>query len=250
MQLIPSLAAPTSGPARLRIVGATIVGGILVVGGLALGWLMLGTSFLSRFMPSGRLEPTEAVVGALAWGIALFAPAAVLVVGASRLAAVADAILSSRPRPTPAARLAGQLGDEYAVGSRVRLPDGRLIPELVIGPFGAAVIEELPPSRATRRNGSAWEVRGPRGRWLPLENPLERASRDAEAVRRWFAHDDRDFVVKVYAAVVAGDHTVDRTPTCAVIESSQIPAWLLSLPAQRSLGEARRAQLVARLRGE
>jgi hypothetical protein len=229
---------------------ATIVGGILVVGGLALGWLMLGTSFLSRFMPSGRLEPSEALVGALAWGVALFAPAAVLVVGASRLATVADAIVSSRPRPTPAARLAGQLGDEYAVGSRVRMPDGRLIPELVIGPFGAAVIEELPPIRATRHRGSMWEVRGPRGRWLPLENPLDRASRDAEAVRRWFAHDDRDFLVKVFAAVVASDDTVERTPTCAVIQSSQIPAWLRSLPAQRSLSESRRAQLVDHLRGE
>jgi hypothetical protein len=249
MQLIPTLVAPTSGRARLRIVGATMVGGILVVGGLALGWLMLGTAFLSRFMPSGRLEPAEAVVGAVAWGVALFAPAAVLVVGASRLATVADAIVSSRPRPTPAARFAGQLGDEYAVGSRVRMPDGRVIPELVVGPFGAAVIEELPPSRATRRHGTAWEVRGPRGRWLPLENPLDRASRDAEAVRRWFAHDDRDFVVKVHAAVVASDQVVDRTPTCAVIQASQIPAWLLSLPAQRSLTEYRRAQLVAHLRG-
>jgi hypothetical protein len=250
MQLIPSLAAPASGPGRLRIISATIVGGVLVVGGLGLGWLMIGTSFLSRFMPSGRLEPVEAVVGALAWGVALFAPAAVLVVGGARLASVVDAIVSSRPRPTPAARLAGQLGDEYAVGSRVRMPDGRLIPELVIGPFGAAVIEELPPSRATRHRGSVWEVRGPRGRWLPLENPLERATRDAEAVRRWFAHDDRDFVVKLYAAVVASDQVVDRTPTCAVIQAAQIPAWLLSLPAQRSLSEARRAQLIDHLRGE
>jgi hypothetical protein len=174
----------------------------------------------------------------------------VLVVGGARLASVVDAIVSSRPRPTPAARLAGQLGDEYSVGSRVRMPDGRVIPELVIGPFGAAVIEELPPSRATRHRGSVWEVRGPRGRWLPLENPLERATRDAEAVRRWFAHDDRDFVVKLYAAVVASDQVVDRTPTCAVIQASQIPAWLLSLPAQRSLSEARRAQLVDHLRGE
>jgi hypothetical protein len=130
------------------------------------------------------------------------------------------------------------------------MPEGRIIQELVLGPFGAAVIEELPPSRATRHRGHAWEVRGPRGRWLPLENPVERASRDAEAVRRWFAHEDRDFVVKVYAAVVASDQTVERSATCAVIEPSQIPAWLLSLPAQRSLSESRRDQLVAHLRGE
>jgi hypothetical protein len=250
MQLIPSIAAPKTGRARLRVVFDTIVGALLVAIGLILCWLVLGTPLLSRFLPGSRIEPDEAIIGVVAWGLALFAPAAFLVIGASRLGAVAFAIVSARPRPTPASRLAGQLGDEYVVASGVPLPDGRIIPEIVLGPFGAAVIEELPPSRATRNRGQAWEVRGPRGEWLPFENPLDRAARDAERVRRWFAHDDRDFVVKVYAAVVSAGQAVDRTPTCAVIEPSQIPAWLLSLPAQRSLSETRRAQLVANLRGE
>lgn len=248
MQLIPSMTAPTTGRARLHVVVATVAGGTLVAGGLGLGWLMLGTSFLSTFTPAGRHEPSEAVIGMAAWALALFAPAAFLVVGAARLAAVADAIVSARPRRTPASRLARQLGDEYVVATRVRLPDGRVVPELVLGPFGAAVIEELPPARASRHRGPVWEVRGPRGKWIPLENPFERATRDAERVRRWFAHDDRDFLVKVYAAVVSSDQAVERTATCAVIEPAQIPAWLQSLPPQRTLNESRRAQLVATLR--
>ena len=78
---------------------------------------------------------------------------------------------------------------------------------------------------------------------------LDRASRDAERVRRWLAHDERDYVVRVYAAVVATDPAQPRTPTCAVITASQLEPWLRSLPVQRSLNEARRAQLLAMLRG-
>lgn len=240
----PFLTARAPGRTRLRLAVGLLVGAALVVGGLALAFLMLGTPFLSTFTPTGRPEPAQMAMGALAWAVALIAPAAVLVVGAARLATVVDTFLSSRPRPSPATRMAAALGPDLLVASRVRLPDGRVIPELVIGPFGAAVIEELPHPRVTRRHGVSWEVRGPRGRWLPLENPLDRASRDAERVRRWAAHEDHDFVLKVYPAVVSSDPTVERSPTCAVISAEQIPAWLRSLPVQRSLTEGRRTRLV------
>ncbi len=81
-----------------------------------------------------------------------------------------------------------------------------------------------------------------------MESPLDRAARDAERVRRWFAHDDQDFLVKVYAAVIAPDTTLPRTPSCAVITKTQIAAWLASLPPQRSLTESRRARLIEDLR--
>jgi hypothetical protein len=238
------MTALARGPGRLRLAVGFAIGASLILGGLVLGWLLLGTSFLSSFTPSGRPGPSQVVVGAIAWAVALIAPATILVVGAARLATVADSVLSSRPRLTPAARRADELGDEHVVASRVRMPDGRVIPELVIGPHGVAVIEELPNPRATRHRGHSWEVRGPRGHWQSLENPLDRASRDADRVRRWAAHEDHDFVVKVYAAVVSTDPTIDRTAMCAVIEAGQIPAWLRSLPAQRSLTASRRARLV------
>jgi hypothetical protein len=240
----PFLTVRATGRARLRLAVGLVVGAALIAGGLALGFLMLGTPFLAAFTPTGRPEPGQAAVGALAWAVALIAPAAVLVVGAARMATVVDAFLSSRPRQTPASRLAAELGAGHHVAARVRLPDGRVIPELVIGPFGAAVIEELPPARVTRRRGTSWEVLGPRGQWLPFENPLDRATRDAERVRRWAAHEDHDFVLKVYPAVVSSDPTVERTASCAVIAADQIPAWLRSLPLQRSLTEGRRTRLV------
>ena len=48
--------------------------------------------------------------------------------------------------------------------------------------------------------------------------------------------------------VVTADTALPRTPTCAVIGESQLEPWLRSLPAQRSLNDARRTQLLAMLR--
>jgi hypothetical protein len=111
-----------------------------------------------------------------------------------------------------------------------------------------AVFEELPPRAASRHTGGRWEVRLTNGRWVPLENPLDRAARDADRVRRWLADDDRDFLVKVYAAVVGEDGTVPRTPTCAVITRDQIPAFLASLPPQRTLTPSRLERIVDHVR--
>ncbi len=101
----------------------------------------------------------------------------------------------------------------------------------------------MPPPNITRHVGSRWEVRDDRGRWLPIEAPLDRASRDAERVRGWLASDDRDFVVRVYAAIVTDDKTIDRTPACAVVASAELADWIVALPAQRGLNEERRERL-------
>jgi hypothetical protein len=248
MQVIASSHTRLSRPGRSAIVLGAVVGGVLLVGGLAVAWLTFGTPFISRFTPVGRPTTTEIVAGVLAWTFALVAPSAFILAGIARIASLVDALAGSRPRPTPVLRAARSLPDDYVVVSRFRLSDGRIIPDLVLGPFGVAVVEELPPAGATRRHGAAWEVRGPDGRWLPLENPLEKASRDADRVRRWLAQDDNDFVVKVHAAVVARDESVERTDTCAVITQAQIPAWLRALPAQRSLSPSRRERLVELIR--
>ena len=83
---------------------------------------------------------------------------------------------------------------------------------------------------------------------MPYDNPLERAARDAERIRSWVGSEDRDFIVKVYAAVVTSDTSLSRTSACAVISTEQIPAWLASLPPQRSLSADRRADLVAQIK--
>lgn len=235
-------------PRRATLVTGTLVGSVLLFGGMAVAWLAFGTSFISSFTPTGRPEPSEMVAGMLAWTFALIAPATFIIVGLARIVAVFDSVAAQRPRASMVSRLGAVLGDEYVVATRLRLPDGRVLPELVLGPFGAAVIEPLPPAGATRRHGTAWEVRRSDGRWMPLENPLDRATRDAEAVRRWFAHDDTDFIVKSYAAVVGPEGALPRTPTCAMISVDQIPAWILSLPPQRSLTPARRERIVELVR--
>lgn len=232
---------------RADVVRGLAVGGTLFLGAILLGYLIFGTTFLHQFMPSARPAPVEILTGIAAWSFALTAPAGFGLVGAVRLATVLEQA-TYRPRPTPAVRWAAHLGDDCVVATRVRLPDGRIVPEVVVGPFGVAVIEELPPAGAARSRGSAWEARTGDGHWVPIENPLERAARDADRIRRWFAEDDRDFVVKVHAAVVAPDTNLARTPACALITEAQIPAWLAALPAQRSLTSDRREQIVERLR--
>ena len=76
-----------------------------------------------------------------------------------------------------------------------------------------------------------------------MDNPLEQANRDADRVRRWFTIADLDFVVRVYAAVIVGDGSIPRSPTCAVVTPDQLPAWIGALPSQRSLTLARRLRL-------
>lgn len=224
-----------------------LVGLVLVVGGLGLGYVVFASGFVERFS-SPRPGAVQAVAGVTAWAIALVAPALFVIVGAFRLVGTVDDVLAARPRARPAARVAGRLSEDHVVATRVRLPDGRLVPELVAGPFGVAVIEELPPAGATRSRNGHWEVRTSSGAWQPLEHPIDRATRDAERVRRWLAHEDHDHIVKVYAAVVGPEGSLTRTPECAVVTPAQLEAWLAALPPQRSLNADRRARIVDLLR--
>jgi hypothetical protein len=125
--------------------------------------------------------------------------------------------------------------------------DGRPIPELVVGPFGVAVVHPMPPSDRVRRVGDSWEIRTKEG-WAPTEHPRDRAVRDADRVRHWLTNGDLEFVVRVYAAIVAPDTSLPRSPSCAVITAEQIPAWLQALPAQRGLTPGRRNRLVTLVR--
>lgn len=244
MQVIPSR-DPGSRGSLLSVVGGSAFGALLIAVGVWLGFLAFSMSIVDRLMSSLRPGPTEIALGAVAWAVALTAPACFVILGSIRiLRAVEPMSQRSRARRQSLSALAGTLTDDYVAASRVRLPDGRLIPELVVGPHGVAIFEELPPRAASRHTNGRWEVRLTDGRWVPLENPLERATRDADRVRRWLASDDRDFVVKVHAAVIDLDATLPRTPTCAVITRAQIPAFLASLPPQRSLTPSRIQRII------
>jgi len=246
MQLIQQSQAmrPAWGPILL----GSVVGGFLLVGGLALAWVAFATPIVRELSPA-VVRPTtdQMIVGGLVWGLSLVAPPCFAIVGAIRLSMVATTLLS-KPKLGPVTRAIPALGDEYVVAPAIHLPDGRAIRNVVVGPFGVAVIGELPAPRNTRRHGTSWEVRRVDGRWAPMEHPLERCARDAERLRYWIAADDQDFVVKVYAAVVIGDSGLTRTAACAAITTEQIPGWLASLPPQRSLSADRQASVVERIR--
>jgi hypothetical protein len=245
VQLItsPHAARPPLGAVLVGVVA----GSFLLAGGLFLAWVAFATPVLTGLTTTtARPGPAQLALGAAIWGFTLVAPPSFAIVGALRLGRVARAV-TAKPTDRAMTRVAKAIGDEYTAATDVRLPDGRVIRDLVLGPFGLAVVNELPHPRATRHSGLSWEIRQTDGRWVHFENPLERAARDGERVRRWAAATDRDYVVKVFAAVVTSDPTVVRTPTCAVVAPAQIPAWLASLPAARALTADRQAELVEQI---
>lgn len=246
MQVVSSARTPRAVPMR-AIVYAGLASVGFVGGGLLIGWFAFGFGFVGEFM-TPRPTSVQMATGALAWGFALVTPAVFLIVGLARLVDAIDLVALRRRPPRPVAAIARALPPDHVAAARVRLPDGRVVPELVVGPFGIAVIEELPPPERSRDRGGSWEVKAS-GRWVPIENPLERASRDAERVRMWLAHDDRDHVTRVHAAVVDTSGTMSRTPACAVIAPDEILPWLASLPVQRTLTPARIADIVETIRG-
>ena len=250
MQVLTSTHASAGRPSRFAVASAAGFGLTLVVVSAALLYLVFVANFLDRFMPTGRPTTFELVSGALAWTFALTAPAGFGLVGLARIATAIDRARARRPRVTPAARLRRAIGDDHVVVTGVRLPDGsRVLPELVVGPFGAAIIEELPPVGAVMSRGvRSWEVRVGNGYIRTIENPLERAAHDAERVRSWLSPEDGDMILKVYAAVVGNDPNVQRTPSCALIAPTQVAEWLGSLPPQKSLDKGRTDRIVKELR--
>lgn len=226
------------------VIAGTMFGTVLMVIGVVLAYLAYLTPFLTWLVPTGILGPGEMVIGALIWSIALVAPAGFLLLGTSRLARILAAARARIPRRSPPQVALASLPEDIALATGLTLPDGRGISDVVVGPFGAAVFRELPPAHVTRVRDGNWELRTSRG-WAPLENPLDRATRDAERVRRWLAHEDADFVIKVYAAVVAAPGTtIARTPSCAVLTPDQLVAWVMALPPQRSLTAGRRERIL------
>jgi hypothetical protein len=245
MQMIHPTVA--TGPARGPLVAGALVGLILLAGGVVLAYLTLVTPLVSGLTPTAiRPAPDQIFIGAIIWGATFVAPPSFALIGLVRLAHILSVV--RRRNHGLLGPVAAALGDDIAVAPFVRLPEGRIVRNVVAGSYGVAILAELPPTGLSRHTGNTWEIRGANGRWVPFESPLERTARDAEGVRRWIDAEERDFVVKVYAAVVSTDSSLVRTPTCAVISPAQIPAWLGSLPPQRTLNPDRRAELIDRIR--
>jgi hypothetical protein len=237
----PASAMPK--PSMAPLVATTAIATVLIVAGIVMAYVVLATPALSIVMPTGRLNIGQMATGMLVWSIALVGPAAFVLLGANRLVRILGTLKVRNPPRSSLMRVLDGLPDDAVVARGLTLDDGRPISDLVLGPFGAAILRELPPAAMTRIREGRWELRSPRG-WIQLENPLERAGRDAERVRRWLGHDDVDFVVKTYAAVVGSGRNLARTTDCAVIGADEVVAWISALPPQRSLTEGRREQVL------
>ena len=179
---------------------------------------------------------------------ALVAGAGLLMAGTDRLAGIVAAVRWSRTDGSPLHQAPSRLPADVDVVRGVVPHDGRPVPTLVVGPFGVAVIAEMEPPRPTPPGRSGrWQARTSEG-WSPTEQPVDQAAREADRVRHWLNHGELDFVVRVYAALVTTDATIPRSPLCAVLTAEQVPAWIASLPRQRSITDGRRHVLVARAR--
>lgn len=225
------------------LVGGSVYGALLTTAGLGIAYLALETP-LASLLAADRLGSSRAPIGLGIVSLSLIAGGALLLAGTNRLAATLAWLRAGDGVTGPGARALASMADDVAVVADVVPSEGRPIPELVIGPFGAAVLHAIPAGRQVRQVGTSWEYRTREG-WRPMDNPLEAANRDAERVRRWFTIVDLDFVVRVYAAVIVADGSIPRSPTCAVLTAEQLPAWIGALPGQRSLTPARRLRLRA-----
>lgn len=229
----------------VQVVSGTLLGAVLAAAGLSLAFLVIETPIVSNLVPASR-NGSQVTIAILVWALSLTAGGALLVAGTNRLASTIASVRSRASHLSPVVRAMGQLPADVVVATGVIPQDGRPIPELVVGPFGVAVVHAMESPDSIRRVGQSWEARAQNG-WLPTEYPLDRVARDAERVRHWLTNGDLDFVVRVYAALVTPDTSIARSSVCAVITPEQIPAWIEALPRQRSLSAGRRHHLLARI---
>ena len=241
MQLISAASAPPRRPVG-AIVSGTLVGATLVAGGLSLAYLAFATPLLALLMPTGRLDTGAMASGMIVMALALVAPMVFIAVGTTRLAKLVASLRPLAAHKSLLERLAADLPSDVVGASEVTLYDGRSVPAMLIGSFGVVVLRDLPRASLTRRTGASWELRTRAG-WVPTEDPMERASRDADRVRQWLSGDDRDFLVKTYAAVIAPpERGLMRSASCAVVAPEQtagVPG-LLAAAAQPDAVATRR----------
>jgi hypothetical protein len=227
------------GPGAPSTTSRVVAGTAWLAIAAGVAWLTFATPLLAELV---RLDtPTTAtpLLGAAAWAIALVAPAGFATLGLARIGGAVGQVRARQSRRPPVSRIAAELPPGCVVIPAIHLPDGTRIPDVVIGPHGVAIFERLPPLAAVRRTGERWDVRFADGSWRPIENPLRRAARDAERLRRHLEAEEREFVVRVQAAVLGDPAEVARAEGCAVVQLRDVPAWIAALPAQRALTPAR-----------
>jgi hypothetical protein len=249
MQVIRARRSSTPVTTHLAILGALAIGALCLGAGLAIAYVALTTPLVADLSILGQGRLGRPLGGTLVWALAFLVPGTLVVFGIAQLWLATERWLALRDaRPRPVAALASTLSDEYSVIQNLRLPDRRLLPEVVVGPHGILLVEELPPVKATRRHGPYWEVRLRTGRWVPIENPVERAARDAERLRSWLGSAEESFAPRTYVAVIADGHQIERDGVVGVLDRQQLPGYLASMPPARQMTPDRRQRLIELLR--
>ncbi len=235
-------------PSARTLAIARLIGALYVITGLVVAYLTLTTPFVDVFTAHGRTVASENSYRALGWLMALGLPAICLLLGTNRILEFADIQNPLAARRDPLAGLGAGLGADYVVVRELALPGGRHIPALIVGPPGMVVVGALPRIRDARPMDGRWEARVGDSQWIAIENPLERAARDAEAVRRWLEADEHGFVVKVYTALIARGEAVPGNATTAVLARGDVADFLARLPPHRTFSADRRRQVLDRVR--
>jgi len=234
--------------ARTPSLARAFVGGaLLVAAGLGVVLLIVVSGVMQSVGQIGDSRITQQVFGTATWGLAFLIPGLFIVLGLARIVRAVEA----RPRPRrdrPAASQRGRISDDFLVAQGVRLPDGRTIPEVVIGPHGLTVVEEVPPRHASRQASHHWEVRDRAGRWTAVEHPLDRAARDVERLRRWLGNSMEDYTPRFTAVCVSDDDRVGRSSEVAVIRREQLAEFLGAQPPLRQMTTDRREVIAGLLR--
>ena len=162
---------PTRVGSRLSIVTGLVIGLLLIGLGAALGYLALATPFSQQFAPDPRANGVRVVLGAIGWTLLIAAPAITAVAGVAWLAGVYERASTFRTKPHPVTGLTRILGEDYAAATNVRLPDGRIVSEIIVGPHGIAVFEPLPPQTMTQEPGRSLGAAGRQGSLDPAREP-------------------------------------------------------------------------------
>ena len=235
-----SLTADRSPKPVGSVLGETLVGTSLIFLGVWLVCLALTTRIVALLAETVGPGAAGPVIGVLAWAAMLAAPAGLVLLGTDRLARMLAVVRAGLTRQAPDHLAA--LPRDVTVIRGVRLDDGRPAPTILVGGFGVAVVHGLPdPARRRARTT-------PRDDGDSATDPRDPVTRDAERLRHWLGQREVDFVVRVYGAIVSTDDSLARSAACAVVTGEQLPAWVASLPRQRSLTIERRARLLGLLR--
>jgi hypothetical protein len=250
MQVLASRPSASEQPGRLAVLVPAAFATALFVAALWILATVVGGGLLERVVTPGRTSAYTVVAGVLTWAFAMSAPPAFVLLGYSKASLALARARARRPRVTPAVRLRRALGDDHVVATNLRLPDGsRIVPELVVGPFGVAVVEELPPSEAVVSRGArTWEVRVGSGHIRSVEHPFARATRDATRVRQWLTGNARDEDFPIYAAVVGRDSRLEPAEGVELLAPDQVAKWLAALAPYEPFDAGRRERIVGMIR--